>query len=189
MPSENSAVKFEKHMNTNRHPIAIYSDFEALNKSGSSDVRKGIVAVQDAVSNGIQIVCDIPLSIPSYADMCETCEDESLHDMFIENLRGIEKIVRAELFDDEKEMLPLTSDENARHNHSKRCPHCRWKYGKQRWSKKEDEFHTVTKVRDHDHRTGKYRTDLCSECNLTMGKAEKKQGRFIPVYFHGLTPY
>lgn len=189
MPSENSAVKFEKHMNTNRHPIAIYSDFEALNKSGSSDVRKGIVAVQDAVSNGIQIECDIPLSIPSYADMCETCEEESLHDMFIENLRGIEKIVRAELFDDEKEMLPLTSDENARHNHSKRCPHCRWKYGKQRWSKKEDEFHTVTKVRDHDHRTGKYRTDLCSECNLTMGKAEKKQGRFIPVYFHNLTGY
>ena len=189
MPKEHSAVRFEKHMNTNRHPIAIYSDFEALNKSGPSDVRKGIVSTQDAVSNGIQIECDIPLSIPSYVDMCETSEDDSVHDMFIEKLRDIEKVVRAELFDDEKEMIPLTSDENARHRNSKRCPHCGWKYGKERWGKKEEEYHTVTKVHDHDHRTGKYRTDLCGQCNLSVGKAEKKKARFIPVYFHGGTNY
>ena len=189
MPKENSVVKFEKHANTNRHPIAVYSDFEALNKSGSSDVRKGIVATQDAVSNGIQIECDIPLSVPSFISMCETSEEESVHDMFIEKMRDIEKVVRSELFDDEKDMLPLTSDENARHENSKKCPHCGWKYGKQRWSQKEDDYHTVTKVRDHDHRTGKYRTDLCVQCNLSVGKVEKKKARFIPVFFHNLTGY
>jgi hypothetical protein len=189
MPKEHSVVKFEKNMNTNRHPIAIYSDFEALNKVGSSDVRKGIVASQDAVSNGLQIECDIPLSIPTYIGMCETCEEESVHDMFIEKMREIEKVVRSELFDDEKEMLPLTNDENARHNKSKKCSHCGWKYGKLRWGKKEDEYHTVTKVHDHDPRTGKYRTDLCTQCNISVGKAEKKKGRFIPVYFHNLTGY
>lgn len=209
MPKQHSVVKFEKHMNTTRHPIAIYSDFEALNKSGSSDLRKGIIATQeirkgnevtqelrkgiiatqDAVSNGIQIECDISLSIPSYVDMCEMSQDDSVHDMLIEKLRDIEKVVRAELFDDEKDMSPLTSNEKSRHKNSKKCPHCNWKYGKQRWGKKEEDFHTVTKVRDHDHRTGKYRTDLCVQCNLSVGKAEKKKGRFIPVYFHGGTNY
>ena len=31
--------------------------------------------------------------------------------------------------------------------------------------------------------------DLCNECNLTLGKLEKRQSRFVNFYFHNLKGY
>ena len=44
-------------------------------------------------------------------------------------------------------------------------------------------------MEDHDHRTGAFRSDLCNECNLTLGKLEKRQSRFVNFYFHNLKGY
>lgn len=182
-------IRFEKHMHTNRHPIAIYSDFESLNTKLEEGPRKGIVAQQTAVSAGFQIECDTPLSIPLHCQVCEETQEDNVYDMFVAKLREFERVIRSEVFDDEKTMLPLTPDETARHEHSAKCAHCQWKYGSKRWGKKEEEYHIVTKIHDHDHRTGQYRIDLCSQCNMTLGRAEKRKARFTPVYFHGGTNY
>jgi len=113
--------------------------------------------------------------------------DDNVYDMFVDKLRQYERVIREEVFDDEKPMLPLTTDEQARHEHSKKCLHSHWNYGSKRWGLKEEEFHIVTKIHYHDHRTGMYRTDLCSQSNVNVVRVDKKKASFVPIYFHGGT--
>ena len=46
----------------------------------------------------------------------------------------------------------------------------------------------VVKVRDHSHRTGRFRGAMCDRCNLRVCKQEQHD-RFIPVFFHNLNGY
>ena len=72
------------------------------------------------------------------------------------------------------------------------CPHCKIKYGMQlqRYDKETKAMKTkvVEKVRDHSHRTGKFRGDLCRDCNLALGVSENAD-RHIPIIMHNLKGY
>ena len=98
-------------------------------------------------------------------------------------------VVRREVFDTEKPQPALTAEQRRAFDASTRCPHCKHRYGSRRWSKAEEAMVAVEKVEDHDHRTGAFRSDLCNECNLTLGKLEKRQSRFVNFYFHNLKGY
>jgi hypothetical protein len=205
MPTEDSDIRFKAWNTTMRHPVGCYCDFEAFNHSavekgvrengvldmtsGEKALPKDVKSEQTAASCGMFLQCDIPLSIPSFYSLCKQCESDDIHQMVTKKIREVEKTVRFEVFDDEKPQPSLTHAERKMFNQSTRCPHCKYKYQSKRWCKKAEGYATVVKVEDHDHRTGKFRGDLCSKCNLDLGKIEKKQGRFINFYFHNLKGY
>lgn len=205
MPTEDSILRFKKWNTTMRHPVGCYCDFEAFNhsavakgvrengvldmSSGEKPLPKDVKFEQTAASCGMFLQCDIPLSIPSFYSLCKQGDSDDIHMMVTKKIREVEKTVRFEVFDDEKPQPSLTHAERKMFNQSTRCPHCKYQYNSERWCKKAGGYETVMKVEDHDHRTGKFRGDLCSKCNLDLGKIEKKQGRFINFYFHNLKGY
>ena len=183
MPKPNSEVKFEAWHKTVRHPVAIYADFEALNVSAAQGP-KDSVSSQPAASFGIYIESDSPLSIPKF----HSYVGEDCCQQFVKVLRMIEFTVRHEVFID-KEMLPLTTEEQQDFDSSTHCQHCKVEFGAQRWSSKDECMKPITKCRDHSHQTGKYRIALCDKCNLRLGIKEQQGNKFIPVFFHNLKGY
>jgi hypothetical protein len=191
MPGEGQVKKFTAFNKTVRHPVSIYADFEAGNVRINSNTNsapvvgvlpKGTVSVQKAISFRIKIVSDVPLSCPLDYDHCGA----DVHSEFLSTLRSIEKVIRAEVFDVEREMLPLTAEQEATCEACAACPHCRRVFGtcfKQfDVAQKQTVERVVTKVRDHSHRTGQFRRVLCSDCNLVLGNRENAD-RFIQVHY------
>ena len=205
MPPEHSCITFNKWHHTKRHPVGVYCDFEAFNhaaqpqgvrEGGVMDLTRGdkatpkdVCSEQTASSCGFHISCDIPLTIESFHSVCKMCEEDDAHAMAVQKIREIEEVVRREVFDTEKPQPALTAEQRRAFDASTRCPHCKHRYGSRRWSKAEEAMVAVEKVEDHDHRTGAFRSDLCNECNLTLGKLEKRQSRFVNFYFHNLKGY
>ena len=110
-----------------------------------------------------------------------------MHLEFIAELRHIERIVREQVFR-EKEMSPLTEAEQQAFDAAHCCPVCEVSFDATRWDAKQKEHVPVVKVRDHSHRTGRFRGAMCDRCNLRVGKQEQHD-RFIPVFFHNLKGY
>ena len=88
----------------------------------------------------------------------------------------------------EKEMNPLTEAEQQAFDATHCCPVCEVSFDATRWDAKQKEHVPVVKVRDHSHRTGRFRGAMCDRCNLRVGKQEQHD-RFIPVFFHNLKGY
>eukprot|EP00966_Prymnesium_polylepis_P207842 4814317-Prymnesium_polylepis.1 len=210
MPKNGATVKFNSYHKTVKHPICVSCDFEAFNtpttqeaktegkyvkvdRSGEEKLidglQKGVCSEQTAASCGFFVECDIPLSISQFHSVVKQSENDNIFKMITDKIREIETVVRKELFDDVKPQPILNEHERELFINSTHCPHCKWKYGSMRWSKQDEEFVEVDKVEDHDHRTGKFRSDLCGQCNLNLGKLEKKQARFINFNFHNLKGY
>ena len=83
---------------------------------------------------------------------------------------------------EEKEMIPLTSEENEYYEMQKACHICKEKCS----TNKNDEntFKLYHKVRDHCHHTGEFRGAAHSICNLRC-----KTPKEIPVVFHNGSTY
>ena len=83
---------------------------------------------------------------------------------------------------EEKEMIPLTDDENRYYKKRKYYHICKRKF----WTDEnnENKFNNYQKVRDHDHHTGKFRGAAHSICNLRY-----KVQREIPVVIHNGSKY
>ena len=45
---------------------------------------------------------------------------------------------------------------------------------------------TLRRVRDHDHRTGKYRGAAHSNCKMNV---KQKRSNFFPIFFHNFSGY
>lgn len=63
----------------------------------------------------------------------------------------------------------FTKEDKRKYKSEKMCPHCNKIYSNE-----------VIKVRDHDHVSGRFRSSLCSICNLNF----KLPFPFLPVWFH-----
>jgi len=68
--------------------------------------------------------------------------------------------------------LTMTEEDVAKHNSTFKCNLCRCNINVQ------------TRVRDHDHLTGKFRQTLCNRCNLSL-----QQPKYVPVFLHNLSNY
>ena len=82
----------------------------------------------------------------------------------------------------EKEMIPLTDEENKSYKKQKVCYICKKEFNTDKNDK--NAFKLYHKVRDHCHFTGKYRGAAQSICNLWY-----KTPKEIPVVFHDGSTY
>ena len=78
----------------------------------------------------------------------------------------------------EKDMLPLTHDEQEAHKNARICHICKNPF------KRNPEKRGEWKVKDHCHYTGQYRGAAHRKCNLAY-----KLPKYIPVIFHNLSGY
>ena len=78
----------------------------------------------------------------------------------------------------EKDMLPLTHEEEEAHRNARACHICKNTF------KRNPEKRGEWKVKDHCHYTGQYRGAAHSKCNLAY-----KLPKYIPVIFHNLIGY
>ena len=183
MPQEGAELRFSNWNRTLRHPVAVYADFEALSVPLAQDGPKDAKSTQPTASFGRYIVADARVDLEPY---CQYVGDR-VHQEFISELRGIEQIVREQVFSD-KEMNPLTEEEQHAFDATHCCPVCEVSFDAKRWDAEQKECVPVVKVRDHSHRTGRFRGAMCDRCNLRVGKQEQHD-RFIPVFFHNLKGY
>ena len=77
---------------------------------------------------------------------------------------------------EEKEMIPLTDDENKSYEEQEACHICEGKFCK---AEDEENYKKRLKVKDHCHYTGKFRRAAHSKCNLRY-----KFPKVIPIIIH-----
>ncbi|XP_025196300.1 uncharacterized protein LOC112595357 [Melanaphis sacchari] len=68
--------------------------------------------------------------------------------------------------------LTMTDEDITRHTACFKCNLCTC------------DVNNLTRIRDHDHLTGKFRQTLCNRCNLSL-----KQPKYVPVFLHNLSNY
>ena len=113
MPAEGACTSFKNLKKTLRHPIAIYGDFEASNvncKTSSSRLIGGVCLRPDGRLLQAQHRVRHPLSF----ETTFMYSGPDCHRQFLSKLKEWERKIRAELFDDDKTMQPLTEPEVAR---------------------------------------------------------------------------
>ncbi|VVC31172.1 Recombination endonuclease VII,Ribonuclease H-like domain [Cinara cedri] len=181
MPKDGDCVKFNAWGNTDRHPIVIYADFEALlpKKYEEKGGNTRIINNHEAMSYGFLVKAsdDVPASllkehgIPTGPVIYRRNENKphvAKHFLgkIVEVGKKIEKLLKTNV------PMIMTEDEEKIFSECKECNLCK------------RAVEGVDKVRDHNHLTGKFRYTLCLGCNLKL-----QQPKFIPCYFHNLSNY
>ncbi|XP_060865284.1 uncharacterized protein LOC132941306 isoform X2 [Metopolophium dirhodum] len=126
-----------------------------------------LVKASENVSIELLTQFNIPIGPVIYRGS-ESRQDVAKH--FIQNITDvaekIEKLLKTNI------ALTMTDEDTAKHNSCFKCNLCKCSVD------------TYTRVRDHDHLTGKFRQTLCSRCNLSL-----KQPNYVPVFIHNLSNY
>lgn len=181
MPKDGDVLQFTAWQNAQRHPIVIYADFEAL--LIKTDEKKGenttIIQNHCPMSYGFLVKAsenvpiellrkfDIPIEPVIYRGS-ESRQDVAKH--FMENITDvaakIEKLLETNI------TLTMTDEDMAKHKSCFKCNLC----------KCDVDIHS--RVRDHDHLTGKFRQTLCNKCNLSLVRP-----KYVPVFLHNLSNY
>ncbi|KAJ4445518.1 hypothetical protein ANN_12198 [Periplaneta americana] len=168
-------LSFDRPEFSQKVRFVIYADFECLlepieNCHGNPDSSYTVQYQKHTPFSYCYVLKD---SQDTYTDMklyrgCDAAK-HFVQDMVMET-KKIEQI----LFQDIKEMIPLTSEENDAYLKANICHIC----------KKGDFIGDNYKVRDHDHLTGKFRGAAHNECNLRY-----QHQHFIPIVLHNLSSY
>ncbi|VVC33624.1 Ribonuclease H-like domain [Cinara cedri] len=106
--------------------------------------------------------------------------------VFYEKLKKEALYIAKNYFDINKPMV-ITKEQEAEFERTNTCFICERSFNESppTYEREERDMNiNKTKVRDHDHLTGKYRGAAHSICNLKY-----KVPRFIPVFFHNLSGY
>jgi len=182
MPKEGDCVEFEAWKKTQRHPFAVYADFETM--LTKTDEYKGentkVIHRHEALSYGFMVKAseDVPTElleeyeIPAGPVIYRGSENKTdVARNFIETVTEISLKIEKLL----KTNTPIIfTDEQLRiHESSQLCNLCKTNFS-----------HGDHKVADHCHLSGKYRQTLCNNCNLKL-----KTPNFIPIFFHNLSDY
>ncbi|XP_050545446.1 uncharacterized protein LOC126907851 [Daktulosphaira vitifoliae] len=189
MPEPDTVTKFENWGNTERHPVVIYADFEAVlfkHKSEES-LEKNTQITHDhepmSYCYYVKVRDDIPtslleqFSIPTYPVLFRGDghgEKGAVAKHFVQEIVEVARNISQML----QVNLPMTFKQADAKKHNdivKRgvCPLCNVKFSINNYP-----------VRDHDHLTSKYKKTICNECNLKL-----KSPKFVPCFFHNLSNY
>jgi len=181
MPETDKFLEFDSWKHAQRHPFAIYADFEALLVKANEKRGKNttIIHKHEPLSYGFVVKPsdDVPIELIEQFNIPTTPviyrgnkSHEDVAEQFVKNIvevcRKIEELLKTNV------AINMSDDDIRRHNSSKNCNFCK------------RSFDTTEKVRDHCHLTGKFRQSLCSRCNLDL-----KQPKFVPCFFHNLSKY
>ena len=175
MPPQNTYLRFNKFLHSEKAPFAVYADFESLikpldncdpdpNKSYTKKYQK-----HEPISFSYYILCSIDgVYKPVLRKYTQTKpEDADAVDIFIKWLEeDVKDIANIEV----KEMI-FTEEDIKHFNNASDCWICGEKLENDR-------------VRDHCHFTGRYRGPAHNKCNLKYRKPKN-----ISVFFHNLSGY
>ena len=175
MPPQNTYLRFNKFLHSEKAPFAVYADFESLikpldncdpdpNKSYTKKYQK-----HEPISFSYYILCSIDgVYKPVLRKYTQTKpEDADAMDIFIKWLEeDVKDIANIEV----KEMI-FTEEDIKHFNKASDCWICGEKLENDR-------------VRDHCHFTGRYRGPAHNKCNLKYRKPKN-----ISVFFHNLSGY
>jgi hypothetical protein len=182
MPKEGDMVEFKEWARTQRHPVVIYSDFEALLQKIQKHKGENTLAFQshNPMSYGLYVKAadDVPVELLEQFEIdelpimdrgCETREEVAKY--FVKTTVEIaEKVDK--LF---KTIAPIIMSEEEEDKHLK-CEKC--ELCKTRFTEKNH------KVADHNHLSGLYRQTLCNSCNLKL-----QMPNFVTCFLHNLSNY
>ena len=175
MPPQNTYLRFNKFLHSEKAPFAVYADFESLikpldncnpdpNKSYTKKYQK-----HEPISFSYYILCSIDgVYKPVLRKYTQTKpEDANAMDIFI---KWLEEDVKDIANIEPKEMI-FTEEDIKHFNKASDCWICGEKLENDR-------------VRDHCHFTGRYRGPAHNKCNLKYRKPKN-----ISVFFHNLSGY
>ena len=182
MPTKfNKFFKYNHGEKSLRTPFAIYADLECLllkqqscqnNPNESYTERK---AIHEPCGYELSLVS----SFDSKQDKRSFYRGKDCIKRFCSDLKELgTKIINYE----QKEMIPLTDNENKYYEEQKECYICQKEFCYDKNEKKK--FKIYQKVRDHCHYTGKFRGAAHSICNLNY-----KVPQEIPVKIHNGSKY
>ena len=173
MPSEkkgNNTYKFKNWKRRMQVPYYFTADFEALVSSCETPLGKKTKKIQE------QVPCSYSYVKIRYDGVAEPQKifvgENAAQKFVIEIIKEANKIRKE--YNNPKEMIPLTSQEQKAYNNATNCWVCNKPINND-------------KVRDHCHITGKYRGPAHNACNLQLKIIP--QAMHIPVIFHNLSGY
>ena len=182
IPEEGDMLEFDAYIKTQRHPIVIYSDFEALLLKclerwginteafrGHNPMSYGfVVKASDDVPLELLEQYNIPQT-PIIFRGCETEEEVAKYfvEAIVEVTRRIEDLLKTNV------SINMTEEEKLKHEACKTCNLCRTTF-----------MFKNQKVADHCHLSGRFRQTLCNNCNL-----ELRTPNFVPCFLHNLSSY
>ena len=177
MPT-NNILKFTKMDAQQKHPIVIIADFESTLKKVNQHLGEKTVQTQEHIPNSYSIYIQYDRSqiqkknnkIFTYI---QQSEDEDIGKHFVNTITSICEQLGEKFLLNPKPMDSLTVEEHKEYDSAKECYLCNNVFTEKN-----------SKVRDHNHFTGKYRGPACNHCNLQF-----QVPKFIPVYFHNLSGY
>ena len=175
MPKENKNIlEFKNHHYKSRLPVAIYADFEAINKKiqtnqpnpESSYTNK--IFKQEPISYGMYVHSDYhnlyPCDYHSYIG-------EDCIEIFVQELMGAYEYISKKLDYYKKSRAKLNHKQEKEFQQATHCYVCK------------NEFTDL--IREHNHLNGKYRGPACQSCNTKEGRDTKT----IPVFIHNGSGY
>jgi len=182
LPAPGTMLEFKTWKNTQRHPIVIYADFEALLVKCNESKGKNTSAFQNHVPMSYGFIVkandDIPIELletfgipttPIIFRGSENKQEVAKHFLqsIVEIAEKIEKLLKTN--------TPIIMTPKLRRIHElcKICNLC-----KNGFSVEND------KVADHCHLSGKFRQTICNTCNLKL-----QTPNFVPCFFHNLSNY
>jgi hypothetical protein len=187
MPTEGDFIKFDAWRNTQRHPIVIYADFEALLLKTDGE-KKGkntqIIHKREPMSFGLFVKPsnDVPLSllkeydIPTKMIIYRGSEERGdvakrFVEMVTEISLKIEKLLKTNV------KINMSARDRVDHELATHCNLCCIKFTPPR-----DTQHR--KTANHCHLSGKYRQALCNMCNQKL-----QTPVFVPCFLHNFSNY
>ena len=176
MPKEGENIlEFKNHNFKSRLPVAIYADFEALNKKiqtaqpnpKSSYTNK--IFKQEPISYGMYIHSDYHNLYPQdyHSYIGENCIE-----IFVQELMGAYEHISKKLDYYKESKAMLTYKQEKEFQEATHCYMCRKEF-------------TKNKIREHNHLNGKFRGAACQSCNTKEGRDTKT----IPIFIHNGSGY
>lgn len=171
---DNSYIRYKHLYKQNPVSFIFTGDIETFQCSQSSEER---TKCHTAVSIGLQKTCMFDTTKSEYfeffgpnciTDFLETVAEQAIHiyDTCLSSKSAVDMI--------------FTAKDLFQYNNELSCKFCGRQYSDPLSLSQE-----VIKVRDHDHNTGRFRSSLCSTCNLNY----KIPVPFIPLWFHNGSRY
>ncbi|XP_026815430.1 uncharacterized protein LOC113555237 isoform X2 [Rhopalosiphum maidis] len=182
MPAPGTMLEFNSWNKTQRHPIVIYADFEALLVKCHESKSKKILAFQKHEPMSYGFVVKATENVP--AELLKNFNipqepiifrgNESHRDVakrFVNEVTEVAKKVENLLKTNEP--IIMTEEDQTTHKMTNTCNLCKCNFSNKN-----------NKVADHCHLSGKFRQTLCNTCNLKL-----QTPSFIPCFIHNLSNY